>query len=913
MTLSIIQPWHFVSWFTFVCCVLLTFPIETHWFGPRTTHKKTHKLNPISGRRFVITTTHPSLFTPHPSPLLPSPTLWMTTTTLVGIMSSFTLATCLALSTLVVDASATAVLGTRSLDISEITVLSQLPEDVQSQFRLDNTLKTDCDPRLQRVGENGEQTFVFPSSGMFSDPRTISFERKALTELKDILSPTFELTINDVVVENPTMPHLFRCSDDFNVIILLRDDGMTLERAIQTPATSNGETMLSVVPVMGITENFYATLTADCFQEIPIDAGGEDLTESLSEDEEEEDDNEDVGKGARFLRRRSNPSSTIRNLGWTRSSRNDQDSMGLIRNPSRRLNDECNNTCAQENEIQVDIVIDSTLCAESGNNATRAMENAAMVVAGAESLYHQLCTRFKVEKVIAYCAPDEDPISAVLSTSDTVCNNTGVATLQQFKKFLDGTLPETNITVNRTADMIHLFYSFDVLNADSTIGCAFEGRLCQQKSGMAVDNMKSLMSVELRALLFAHETGHLLNAPHVNEAAGIMFPSVTNGQNAFVPSSEAVIKAFIASPSGSCVSQIPTESCAPTSAPVTQSPTEAPTGSPTQAPNAATASPTASPSTASPVAPTNSPTIAPTTSPTVAPTGSPTKAPTASPTASPTSMPSKAPVPPTKSPTVAPTGSPTKAPTASPTASPTSMPSKAPVPTSPPTSAPTKTPTVQPTASPTRAPVPTTSSPTQANGNGCLRYRRLHYSGRRGGWRRRRRRWHEQHCGGQNPTPTCTMQNFSSFDPAQYLQGDNALGDGVGVQVQSISNCQEFGARVFDTSNPTGGDYDLGYPSAGCGNLTVGQSRHDHKSWFQRHCESLGNALIIQKTGLCGVNDEPNDFVRGGNIIFKFNPPVKMVSVGVLDVKWNYLTRLFVSCDWTALTSPIDLSYSTFD
>ena len=80
----------------------------------------------------------------------------------------------------------------------------------------------------------------------------------------------------------------------------------------------------------------------------------------------------------------------------------------------------------------------------------------------------------------------------------------------------------------------------------------------------------------------------------------------------------------------------------------------------------------------------------------------------------------------------------------------------------------------------------------------------------------------------------------------------------------SISASQ-FGAMIFDSANPTGGDHDLETPGYGINNHTA-----------------LGNILIISEDG---DSHDPDDNAHGGKIAFTFDNAVNVNSIDFLDIE----------------------------
>ncbi len=83
---------------------------------------------------------------------------------------------------------------------------------------------------------------------------------------------------------------------------------------------------------------------------------------------------------------------------------------------------------------------------------------------------------------------------------------------------------------------------------------------------------------------------------------------------------------------------------------------------------------------------------------------------------------------------------------------------------------------------------------------------------------------------------------------------------------------------IFDSSNPTGGDSDLGTPNQDFGGPGVGAGGKSGRPG--QNSQSLGNLLIISEDG--DTND-PDDNGAGGTMIFTFDMPVRMDDVYVVD------------------------------
>lgn len=92
-----------------------------------------------------------------------------------------------------------------------------------------------------------------------------------------------------------------------------------------------------------------------------------------------------------------------------------------------------------------------------------------------------------------------------------------------------------------------------------------------------------------------------------------------------------------------------------------------------------------------------------------------------------------------------------------------------------------------------------------------------------------------------------------------FDEGNLAAGTLVTDQFEGleISTPSEFGVMVFDTNNPTGGDYDLA-------------------------TEDLGNVLIVSEDG---DSSDPDDDAAGGTIKIEFDEASTVTSIGLLDIE----------------------------
>ena len=574
----------------------------------------------------------------------------------------------------------------RSLTTGSVTTLADLPHHVETEFRNENRIKDDCNPSVQQISA---KTFQLEND---SDPRTISFDDTELIPVTDVLSERFRLIVDNKVEEATTTHNLFRIKDHSNIMVFVNDDG-TMKWAAEMSETSTGAITSTMILCVWY-GSMYATITDECLQEVSI-----------------EGDSDVEMEPPRFLRRHNSiqtPSlpnmkkrKTTNKLWpeWMVSSTTPRDNFSDDARLPQNLSTErqLSGACTVEYTVELEIVIDSTMCARFGGSQA-AVDEAAAIIAFANVLYHPLCIKFDILDCYVYCDAALDPIQQLLADSNGVCGG-GSSVIDEFRLFVRNGIPFEGTNVISNADLVHLFYHFDVQGAGTTIGCAYVGAACVGNGfKVGVNNMNGLNPGQ-RGFLFAHEAGHNLNARHNEDSdTDVMRPNLCRDGCTFEDPSDQVIMDYVQT--ASCVQAVP----------CTGSPTESPTSPPTQTPTGIpTESPTETPTSSPTQLPTTQPTRTPTTSPTAAPTGTPTDTPTGSPTQTPTTLPTQTP---TESPTETPTRHPTSTPTNSPTGTPTVTPTKTPSTT--PTGSPTITPTAQPTSMPTTSPTaPPTGTPTE--------------------------------------------------------------------------------------------------------------------------------------------------------------------------------------------------------
>ncbi len=117
----------------------------------------------------------------------------------------------------------------------------------------------------------------------------------------------------------------------------------------------------------------------------------------------------------------------------------------------------------------------------------------------------------------------------------------------------------------------------------------------------------------------------------------------------------------------------------------------------------------------------------------------------------------------------------------------------------------------------------------------------------------------------------CSIVDFNSFSA-----GTNITTQLASQGISSISATGGIGqAWIFDSSNPTGGDWDLGTPNQQYGGPGVGNGGASNSV-------SLGKVLIVQEN-----NNTPDDNGGGGNLYFNFSNAPTINSVKIVDIEEN--------------------------
>jgi len=115
------------------------------------------------------------------------------------------------------------------------------------------------------------------------------------------------------------------------------------------------------------------------------------------------------------------------------------------------------------------------------------------------------------------------------------------------------------------------------------------------------------------------------------------------------------------------------------------------------------------------------------------------------------------------------------------------------------------------------------------------------------------------------PGPSIAV-DFDSLSTGEILDaGNQPFQAAFGLTIESLNGANP--ALIFDSNNPTGGDYDLATPGSGIGNTTA-----------------LNNLLIISEDG---DQSDPDDNAGGGTLIFTYEEAVTVESVTLVDIDSN--------------------------
>ncbi len=121
----------------------------------------------------------------------------------------------------------------------------------------------------------------------------------------------------------------------------------------------------------------------------------------------------------------------------------------------------------------------------------------------------------------------------------------------------------------------------------------------------------------------------------------------------------------------------------------------------------------------------------------------------------------------------------------------------------------------------------------------------------------------------------CLTIDFAQFSAGQVID-DELAAMGIHVTTDNASTP----AMIFDSSDPTGGDFDLGTPNQTFGGPGIGAGGEAGQAG--ENAIGLGNLLILSEDGNDG--SDPDDNASGGEFIFTFDDPVLIESVSLVDI-----------------------------
>lgn len=132
-----------------------------------------------------------------------------------------------------------------------------------------------------------------------------------------------------------------------------------------------------------------------------------------------------------------------------------------------------------------------------------------------------------------------------------------------------------------------------------------------------------------------------------------------------------------------------------------------------------------------------------------------------------------------------------------------------------------------------------------------------------------------------------TVLDFSNYTAGEVVTD---LGDGITVCVAKFTDdgMVDGQGMIFDSANVTGGDDDLGTPHQSFGGPGIGIGGKAGKLY--ENDLPRGNVLIISTDENANA---PNDHAMGGVMMFTFDPPRDIDSVGLLD---NEDGVVFMTC-----------------
>ena len=127
---------------------------------------------------------------------------------------------------------------------------------------------------------------------------------------------------------------------------------------------------------------------------------------------------------------------------------------------------------------------------------------------------------------------------------------------------------------------------------------------------------------------------------------------------------------------------------------------------------------------------------------------------------------------------------------------------------------------------------------------------------------------------------SCMLENIADFSvlkPGETVTTLTTTSITTSIQAYDAEG-KPAKSMVFDSSSPTGGDFDLGTPHTSFDG--PGKGKAGKKGKLFQNSDPKGNVLIISEDG---EETDPDDDANGGFLVFQFSEPIYVESVGLLD------------------------------
>jgi hypothetical protein len=148
------------------------------------------------------------------------------------------------------------------------------------------------------------------------------------------------------------------------------------------------------------------------------------------------------------------------------------------------------------------------------------------------------------------------------------------------------------------------------------------------------------------------------------------------------------------------------------------------------------------------------------------------------------------------------------------------------------------------------------------------------------------------------PVHAILVEDFGGHPAGSVVAGDMPGGGTApgtifsDITVSVIANDAPHAVIIFDSANPTGGDFDLGTPNEDFGGPGIGHG--GQMGMPGENSIPYGNLLIIAEnindSDGDGLVDAPNDDANGGTIIFDFDYVVDLQYMVIVDIDAESVT-----------------------